>query len=85
MKISFVPARLGSLPGEADKCLCMEHNCAYVSLGSGKCLDFAKIVKHENGVTVLLTSASYQVLTGQPELCAIASSRACVGPAFSNT
>jgi len=30
-----------------------------------KCLDFAKIVKHEKGVTVLLTSASYQVLTGQ--------------------
>ncbi|CAJ1390363.1 unnamed protein product [Effrenium voratum] len=30
-----------------------------------KCFDFAKIVRHENGVTVLLTSASYQVLTGQ--------------------
>ena len=28
-------------------------------------MDFAKIVKHEKGVTVLLTSASYQVLTGQ--------------------
>mmetsp|Transcript_333 Transcript_333/g.873 ORF Transcript_333/g.873 Transcript_333/m.873 type:complete len:1169 (+) Transcript_333:36-3542(+) len=30
-----------------------------------KCLDVANIVKHENGATVLLTSASYQVLTGQ--------------------
>lgn len=30
-----------------------------------KCFDFAKLVKHENGVTVLLTSNSYQVLSGQ--------------------
>jgi len=30
-----------------------------------KCFDFAKLVKHENGVTVLLTSNSYQVMSGQ--------------------
>ena len=42
-----------------------EHLCRDASSLSGKCLDFAKIVKHENGVTVLLTSASYQVLTGR--------------------
>lgn len=30
-----------------------------------KCFDFAKLVKHENGVTILLTTNSYQVLSGQ--------------------
>lgn len=30
-----------------------------------KCLDYARIVKHAHGVTVLLTAESYQILSGQ--------------------